>query len=203
MKTAIAAVLLALCLPAVAGAPKDKHKTPAVPVTVADALNQVTGKNQIVGITETSGTRFLGRVLSGDSGLYILQTFHFAGQPLVTTQQTTWTTGSGRKRRTQHGTTRIYTDTTIPDDQAVRLLLSGVAGASTPRELAGGRVMLSPTDVKFVQTLTPPISPKLSKLSTGQPVIVSPTAAKQLGWTMASLWPPAKTEVSALAVPKP
>ena len=207
MKTAVSASLLALlCLPVVAGAPKGRHRPPAAPIapaaTVTDALNQVAGKNQIVGITETSGVRFLGRVIAGDHGLYVVQTFHFAGPPNVRTEPTTRVVGSGKKRHTVNGTTRVYTDTAIPDEEAVKLLLAGVAGATTtPRELAGPRAMLSPADVKFIQALSPPIAPKMPKGPAGQSVLVSPTAAKQLGWRITSVWPAAKTDASTPDAP--
>ena len=208
MKTAIyAGLLILVCLPVVAGAPKGKHKpttdSAAPASTVADALNQVAGKPQIVGITETNGTRFLGRVVSGDHALYVIQTFHFAGPPHITRQAATRTVGSGKKRHIIHGFTQTATETTLPDDEAVKLLLSGVAGATTtPLEVAGPRQMLAPSDVKFVQALTPPDSPKMPKPAAGQPVIVSPTAAQKLVWTITSLWPPAKAD-SATSASKP
>lgn len=132
----------------------------------------------------------------------MVQTFHFAGPPNVTTQATTRTTGSGRNRRTVHGTTKIYTETALPDDEAVRLLLSGVAGATTtPLEVAGPRQMLAPTDVKYLQTLSPPVVPKLPKPAAGQPVVVSPNAASKLVWTLTTLWPPAAAAKTEAAKP--
>ena len=155
----------------------DTPQTIATGRTVPPVLDKLIGKPQVIGLTERSGSRCLGRVLSGDHGLYLIQTFHYVSAPLttpVTTLQTSTVTGRNRRpsQVTKKVTTHITTQNVIPDDQAVQALLSGVTGPSyRPREEAGPREMVSPTDVLCVQELSPP-----------------PSHSASAGWTMKTLW---------------
>ena len=174
--------------------------------TAASALDSLIGKPQIVGITKQDGARFLGRVISGDHGMYVVQTFQFAGPPHVTSQTTLTQgmprlTGRGRNRRyttpksTRH-TTKATEATVIPDDQAVRLLLAGVAGANTnPGEVPGTRELVSASDVTYVQALSPPKKIAATVAKPSAPVIpgaAKPASASPAAWTMTTLWPPKK-----------
>lgn len=214
-----------LTLPALAQSPPPAAPAPPIasaPATAASGppaslLQSLAGKDQIVGITENSGTRFLGRVISGDHGMYVVQTFHFAGPPKTTTRTVeaqparqqphtkTYTVGSGRNRQrihvvtystvpgTKKRTERFQTDTTIPDDEAVRLLLRGVAGPTLrPREISDARQMLAAGDVKYLQALSPPAKKGDKSVAPfpGDPFLVSPSAASARPvWTMTMLWP--------------
>ena len=163
--------LITLSAPLWADSPKPPPVLPA-----QAALDTLAGKTQVVGFTERDGTRFLGRVLSGDHGSYVVQTFHYVTAPRTTpetTSQTLMVAGrNGRLRpQTKKITTQVTTQNTIADDTAVRALLSGVAGyAFRPLEEAGRRELITPADVMCLQTLSPPTKP------------TSP------GWTMKTLW---------------
>jgi len=145
----------------------------AVPATAngaQSALDKLVGKAQIVGITKIDGTRVLGRILASNHGLYIVQSFHFAGPP----QHQTERVGSGRHQRTK----LITKQTTIPDDNAVRLLMMGVEGSiQKPREIQAERFMITPQDLKYLQALSPPSKKKSAGKSTLRL------------WTMTTLWP--------------
>ncbi len=145
--------------------------------TVLDGL---IGKHQVVGFTERGGSRFLGRVLSGDHGLYIVQTFHYASSPAAVTEtqpQTAYVVGrNGRLRaKTRQVKMRVTTQKAIPDTAAVRALLSGVAGPSfVPSEQPAQREMLAPSDVTCLQELSPPAA-------------AAPKTASA-NWTLKTLW---------------
>lgn len=133
-------------------------------------MSKLAGKPQIIGLTAPSGAHALAHVLSTSPGQYDVQTFHFAGPPKYGTK----TTGTGRKKRT----VRTTEQSTIPDDEAVRLLLQGVAGKNTkPRELPAAQVFVSANQIKFVQALSPP-----SKKAAADKTKPAP-------WTMITLWP--------------
>jgi len=197
MRPFIICSLLALATPAVAQAPTPPANTTA-PQKPADTsgppaalLDTLVKTQEIVGLTKTDGSRYLAHIISGDHGLYIAQTFQFAGPPRTTTQ----TVGSGRKRRT----TQVKTPTTIPDDTAVRLLLQGVAGSNTrPGEVYGPRDMFSAKDVKFLQTLSPPQASKPAPVPPGAPV---PPPASKSAWTMTTLWPLTNSQTPPLKNP--
>lgn len=202
-KTLLSAALLSLSLlPAFADAPSlttAPTTAPAsapvsAPGTAAAALDALVGKPQIVGVTEKNGTKFLGRVLSGDHTHYTFQAFHFAGP----TQTTPRTSGFGRNRRTA----RLQTPTYIPDVQAIEYLLAGAAGSQThPREMPTGAGILAASDIKFLQALSPPAkpakkskaaAPKLSTAASSKPSSASPWA-----WTMTTLWPSAANKAKS------
>ena len=163
MRSLIVLTLLATtAAPVLAQAPPPAA-TPALSSTIPTILlDSLRGKNQIVGITKTNGTRYLCRIKAGDHGQYIAQEFHFAGPPRTHSETVPASTGnpvphtkrvtvgSGRGRHTVSVTTyspggvikahkvETKTDTIIPDDQAVRFLLAGVAGSlRSPREIEG------------------------------------------------------------------
>ena len=163
--------LLALTAPLTADPP---GITPPSP-TQQSVLDGLAGKHQVIGFTERGGRRFLGRVLSGDHGLYVVQTFHYVSAPAtetVTTEQTTLVPGRSHRYRpqTKQVKTRETTQTTISDDAAVRALLSGVAGASfRPAEQPAQREIVAQGDVLCVQQLSPP-------------------PAGTASWTLKTLW---------------
>ncbi len=136
--------------------------SPAPQISVQPVLDGLIGKHSVIGFTVHGGTRYLGRVLSGDHGLYVVQTFHYVSAPAtgsVTTTQTSFVLGrNGRLRPvTKRVTTKQTSQKTIADDVAVRALLSGVAGASArPSEQPGGRELVAPADVVCLQQLSPP-----------------------------------------------
>jgi hypothetical protein len=138
-------------------------------------LEGLIGKHQVIGFTVHDGSRFLGRVLSGDHGLYIVQTFHYVTAPVtvpVTTTQTSYVVGRRGQVRpvTKRVTERETTQKTVADDAAVKALVSGVAGASFhPQEQPAGREMIAPTDLRCLQQLSPPPSGKAN-------------------WTLQTLW---------------
>lgn len=183
-------VLLAVTAPVFAQAPSsltppaapiqaDAPPAPAaVPAAITNpVLDSLIHRSQIVSITRQDGKRFLGRVVGGDHGIYIVQTFHFAGPPRAKVH----TIGSGRNRRM----VRTETSTTIKDDTALRLLVAGVAGTNVhPREIQGERQMLTGQDVRLIQALSPP-----SLKPTATPTAaVSPTASP-MAWTLTTIWP--------------
>lgn len=181
--------LSALAVPALAQTPT----VPAPPTTTTTAnvgppaplLNGYIHLPQILGVTKTDGTRYLERIISGDNGFYVAQTFHFAGPPHVTSQTLRY--GKGGR---QHRTVKYQTDTTIPDDQAVTLLLRGVAGSNVkPREIDGSRDMFQAKDIKFLQALTPPARPAKATVTPFQSSGATPTAKPRLSWTVTTLWP--------------
>ena len=51
-------------------------------------LDSLVGKQEVIGFTKRGGERFLGRVLSGDHGLYVVQTLHYVTAPATVTQTT-------------------------------------------------------------------------------------------------------------------
>lgn len=209
-----AALLSASMLPAFADAPPPvaaPAPAPAAaslpaPGSAAAALDALVGKPQIVGITEKNGTKFLGRVLSGDHIHYTMQAFHFTGP----SQTTPRAYGSRRNRRAP----RVKAPTYIPDVQAVELLLAGAAGSQThPRETPTGSGILAASDIKYLQALSPPAKPaKKSKAaapnlsaaasstsSSASPPSTPPAAASPRKWTLTTLWPPAADKVKSKA----
>ncbi len=227
MRPFLLAALLALPVPVPAQAPLPQAaplsasaaSPPPTAGPPASLLDDLIGKTQILGITKQDGTRYLCRISSGDHGMYVAQTFHFAGPPKVETRTTTpaaqrvahtsmvlvgsrlnlhwaqrktYTTVPGGTTRT----TKAKTDTTIPDDRAVRLLLAGVAGSlHAPRELYGPRDLFAASDVKYLQALSPPAAaPKAagrtaSALSGSAAPVFQPSASQSSNWTMTLLWP--------------
>ncbi len=138
-------------------------------------LDGLIGKHQVIGFTVHDGSRYLGRVLSGDHGLYVVQTFHYVTVPVtgpVSTTQTSYVVGRRGQVRpvTKRVTRRETMQKAIADDAAVKALVSGVTGASFhPQEQPAGRELVAPTDLRCLQQLSPP--------STG--------TAK---WTLQTLW---------------
>ena len=178
------------------------------PVPAAQpALDGLVGKHRVIGFTERGGKRFLGRVLSGDHGLYVVQTFHYVSAPATATQTTTQTgyVPSGRFGRLRPVSRRVKnqvtTQKTIADAVAIRALVSGVAGPTfRPAEQPAGREMVSPADVTYLQELLPPPAaasapaPPSAPASTAAapasvpsstPAAVPPAAAR---WTLKTLW---------------
>ena len=177
---------LAACLLLAAAVPlwADPPVTPApAPLAQQSVLDGLVGRHPVIGFTERGGRRFLGRVISGDHGLYVVQTFHYTSTPATvtgTTVQTAYVSGrNGRLRPvTRRVKTQETTQKTIADDTAVRALLSGVAGPSfVPREQPAQREIVAPSDVICLQELSPPV---LSGAA------VPKTAAA--AWTMKTLW---------------
>lgn len=188
---------LVLCLiSAAAAAPllADPPATPApAPPAQQSVLDGLVGKHPVIGFTERGGKRFLGRVLSGDHGLYVVQTFHYTSTPApvtettpqtttqTTTPQTTYRTGQNRRLRrvTRRVKTQATTRKTIADAAAVRALLSGVAGPSfVPTEQPAEREIVAPADVTYLQELVPPVA-----------ATAAAPKATGGGWTMKTLWP--------------
>ncbi len=169
--------LFALAAPLWA-APPDAPPAPSS-LPQQSVLDGLVGKHRVIGFTERGGRRFLGRVLSGDHGLYIVQTFHYTTAPMTMTEktpQTAYLAGrNGRLRRvTRQVKSQVTSQKTIADETAVRALLSGVAGPSFfPSEQPAQREMIAPTDVVCLQELRPPTTAGLPK-----------TAA----WTLKTLW---------------
>ena len=173
------------------------------PVSLLDSL---VGRKQIVGLTKQDGTRFLCRFNSGDHGQYIVQEFHFAGPPKISYRTVppsqgapvphyqTITIGSGRGRHRMRvltgytqgrasagGRTQVRTETTLPDPQAVSLLLLGVAGTNHhPLEVELGRETILPAQIKVLQLLTPPPVSSAAKTlpasAVGSPAVSGPPA---------------------------
>ena len=178
------AATLALSVPLWADAPTTAapSQTAAASLTDQPVLDTLIGKRQVIGLTLRGGSRSLGRVLSADHGLYVVQTFHYVSAPMTTPvsePRTTLVTGRNRRRSqvTKWVTTRVTTQNVIADDVAVQALLSGVTGASyRPREEAGPREMVAPADVLCIQELSPPPTAKAA----------APSASS--GWTMKTLW---------------
>lgn len=139
-------------------------------------LDGLIGKHQVIGFTVHDGSRYLGRVLSGDHGLYIVQTFHYTAAPVtapVSTTQTSYVTGRrGRVRPvTKRITQQVTSQKTVADDAAVKALVSGVAGPSFhPQEQPAGRQMIAPSEVVCLQQLSPP-------------------PAGKANWTLQTVWP--------------
>lgn len=208
-----AAPVFAQTAPAPVTTPPSATTAPAAGPTPA-LLDSLVSKTRILGITKTSGRRYLCRLTSGDHGVYMAQTFHFAGPPktekekLPATQgaprETTRyrTIGSGRNRIrvpvttqtpgrvTKGRTVEVKTPTTIPDMDAVKLLLSGVAGSlKNPEEVPDSRDIITPADIKFVQELAPPAAKSATPATT--------PAAPANAWTMTTLWPLAKDAAPA------
>ena len=195
-KTILPAALLSLSAlaalantPAPTTAPASAAVSVSAPGTAAAALDPLIGKRQIVGITEKNGTKFLGRVLSGDHTHYTIQAFHFAGP----SRNMARSYGSGRNRRTA----RIKTPTYIPDVQAVDLLLAGAAGSQThPREMPTGSGILAASDIKCLQALSPPAKPAKKSKAAGSKLLTTASPASKRDWTMTTLWPPAVNAVN-------
>ena len=156
---------------------------PTAPLPQQSVLDELIGKHQVIGFTEHGGRRFLGRVLSNDHGLYVVQTFHYTSTPATvteTTPQTTYRTSrNGRLRsETRQVKTRVTTQKTIPDETAVRALLSGVAGPSfIPTERSAQREIVAPADVTCLQELAPPV-----------PATAGTPKTPSSGWTLKTLW---------------
>ena len=144
--------------------------SPAKPI-----LDGLIGKHQVIGFTVHDGSRYLGRVLSGDHGLYVVQTFHYVTVPItgpVSTTQTSYVVGRRGQVRpvTKRVTRRETMQKPIADDAAVKALVGGVAGAAFhPQEQPGGREIIAPTDLRCLQQLSPPPPGKAS-------------------WTLQTLW---------------
>ena len=223
MRPYLTLILLAAAAPTFAQAAP--VPAPAAPAATAPAagpstalLDSLVSKTRILGITKTSGRLYLCHLTSGDHGVYLAQTFHFAGPPkseketLPATQaaprETTRyrTLGSGRNRIrvpittetpgrvTKGRTVTVKTPTTIPDVEAVKMLLAGVAGTLThPAEVQDSRDLLTPADIKYVQELAPPTKPAKSAppatTTPATPAATPPTAAPANAWTMTNLWP--------------
>lgn len=156
-------------------------------------LDGLIGKQQIIGFTVHDGSRYLGRVLSGDHGLYVVQTFHYVTAPVsvpVSTTQTNYVIGRRGQVRpvTRRVTRRETTEKTVADDAAVKALVGGVVGASfRPQEQSARRELVAPTDLRCLQQLSPPPSGEAS-------------------WTLQTLWtapkPPAPSAADSGAAPK-
>lgn len=206
---ALTAALLAAAVPTFA----QTAPAPAAGPSTA-LLDSLVGKTHILGITKTSGRRYLCRLTSGDHGVYLAQIFHFAGPPKVTKETASptqtaprertryRTIGSGRNRIrvpitteqpgrvTEGRTVEVKTPTTIPDMEAVKMLLNGVAGSlKNPEEVPDSRDILTPADIKFVQELAPPTAKSATPATT--------PAAPANAWTMTTLWPLAKDAAPA------
>ena len=208
MRPYLTLVLLAAAMPTFAQtAPAPAPAPPAAGPSTA-LMDSLVSKTRLYGITKTSGRRYLCHLTSGDHGVYLAQTFHFAGPPKTETEklaatqgaprETTRyrTLGSGRSRIrvpvttetpgrvTKGRTVTVKTPTTIPDVDAVKMLLSGVAGANhKPEEVPETRDILTPADIKYVQELAPPAA---------KPTLSSPAAAPAApmdAWTLTTLWP--------------
>ena len=187
----LSSALLVLAAPLWAGPPK----TSAASGPVQPVLDKLIGKHEVLGLTERGGTRFLGRIVSGDHGMYVVQTFHYVTSPATTVQTTTTMVASGRKWRPVRQRKRVTTQSVLADDVAVRALLSGVAGPSyRPQEEAGPREMVAAGDVLCLQTLSPPTKAKTvvtppASASTPPPAQTSSaTKPTSPGWTMKTLW---------------
>lgn len=186
---------------------------PAGPPTAL--LDSLVGKTHILGITKKSGRRYLCRLTSGDHGVYLAQTFHFAGPP-KTEKETTAPTQAAPRKRTRYRTlgsgwnrvrvpvtteqpgrvtkgrpVTVKTPTTIPDADAVKMLLAGVAGTlKSPGEVPDTRDTLTPADITFVQELAPPAK-------SDKPAAPATTPANT--WTLTTLWPLAQDAAPAEA----
>ena len=170
-------VIVCLALSTLAGPLWAAPTASLSPSSAQTALDGLIGKKTIIGFTVKGGTRYLGRALSGDHGLYVVERFHYVSAPATvpeTTTQTTYVAGrNGRVRPvSKRVTTKVTSQKVIADDLAVNALLSGVAGASArPSEQPAGRELVAPSDVVCLQQLSPPLSGKAS-------------------WTLSTLWPP-------------
>ncbi len=174
---------------------------PSVPAasSAQPALNGLVEKHRIIGFTERGGKRFLGRVLSGDHGLFVVQTFHYVSAPATTTETTTQTgVVSGRFGRLRPKTRRVKTQETtqkiIPDTVAIQALLRGAGGPSfRPAEQPAGREIVAPADVTCLQELLPPAAaPAVSPVTApavSAGTLPSGTAARSAaGLTLKTLW---------------
>nr|MDQ2688558.1 hypothetical protein [Armatimonadota bacterium] len=89
---------------------------------------------------------------------------------------------------TKGRTVTVKTPTTIPDVDAVKMLLAGVAGTlKSPEEVQDSRDILALADIKFIQELAPPAKSKTDAASATPPPVAPANA-----WTMTTLWPLAK-----------
>ena len=223
MRPSLTLILLAAAVPTFAQtapvpAPAALRATAAPAAGPSTALlDSLVSKTRIYGITKTSGRRYLCHLTSGDHGVYMAQTFHFAGPPktekekIAATQgepryRTRYRTiGSGRNRFrvpitteqpgrvTKGRTVTVKTPTTIPDVDAVKMLLAGVAGTlKNPEEVSDSRDLLSTADIKYVQELAPP-----AKSAAATP------AAPANAWTMTTLWPLAQDAPAAAPKKRP
>ena len=177
---------------------------PSVPAasSAQPVLDGLVGKHRVIGFTERGGKRFLGRVLSGDHGLYVVQTFHYVSAPATATETTTQTgyVPSGRFGRLRPVSRRVKTQETtqktIADTVAIRALVSGVAGPTfRPPDQPAGREMVAPADVTFLQELMPPPVPAASLAPSSAPTTSSTSLAPAAttrpaaaGWTLKTLW---------------
>ena len=172
---------------------------PPVPAasSVQPVLDGLVGKHRVIGFTERGGKRFLGRVLSGDHGLYVVQTFHYVSAPATTTETTTQTgyVHSGRFGRLRPVSRRVKTQETsrktIADVVAVRALVSGVAGPSfRPAEQPAGREIIAPADVTCLQELSPPAAASAPAASSSTPsgAPAAATRPASAGWALKTLW---------------
>ncbi len=188
-------LLIALAAPLWADTPGTPAPAPPAPAPPAPAppapappaqqgvLDGLVGKHRVIGFTKAGGRKFLGRVLSADHGLYVVQTFHYTSTPATVTEtvpQTTYRTGrNGRVRPvTRRVKTQETTQKTLADATAVRALLSGVAGPSfVPSEQPAQREIIAPADVTYLQELVPPV-----------PAAAAAPKTASAGWTMKTLW---------------
>ena len=212
--SAACSLLLAFAVPVWAdpaappAAPTPTTPTAAAPAAAAPGasaqpvLDSLVGKHEVIGFTVRGGERFLGRVLSGDHGLYVVQTFHYTTAPATVTQTTPETVVTpGRRGRMRVQTKKIKTRETtqaaVPDDAAVAALVRGVGGPSfRPAEQPAGREMVAPAEIVSLQALRPPKKAKASpspSSAAAPPVPASdaPAApASSAKWTLKTLWPP-------------
>ena len=208
-------VIAGLSTPVVWAAPALPAAPAAAPAPAATAagnsaqpvLDSLVGKHEVIGFTRRGGERFLGRVLSGDHGLYVVQTFHYVTAPATVTETTPETTATvGRRGRVSYRTKKIKTRETtqkiVPDDTAVAALIRGVGGPSfRPAEQPAGREMVSPAEIVSLQVLRPPKkaeasastpaaaqpaqAPNAPDASPAKPSLAKASSAK---WTLKTLW---------------
>jgi len=187
-RLSLAACLVCAAAPLAAAPPTAPSPAPLPQQSVLDGL---VGKHQVIGFTERGGRRFLGRVLSADHGLYVVQTFHYTSTPAattVTTPQTTYVAGRYGCLRpvTRQVKTRVTTQKTIADEAAVRALLRGQAGPSFgPSEQPAQREIVAPADVTCLQEIAPPIPATAAAPKTSS-VFIQDSASGS--WTMKTLW---------------
>lgn len=154
-------------------------------------LDSLVGKKEVLQFTKSGGRQFLGRVLSGDHGLYVVQTFHYVTAPATVTETTPETTATvGRRGRVSYRTKKVKTretiQKTVPDAAAVSALLRGVGGPSfRPAEQLAGREMIAPAEIATLQVLRPPKAAKAAAPAAS----AAPAAAPAADWTLRTLWP--------------
>ncbi len=193
MRPFLSFILLAVAVPAFAQTAPVPTAPAAAPTPAAGPstalLDSLVSKTRLYGITKISDQMYLCRLTSGDHGVYTAQTFYFAGPPKAEKEKMPATPGAMREttryRTIGSGRTRmrvpVTTETpgrvtkshtveveipTIPDVQAVQMLLAGVTGTlKNPEEVSDTRDLLTPADIKYVQELAPPATQKRTLLS--------------------------------------